>query len=146
MIQTNFAIITGQSKLRKKSQAIADINSETQKLIEAMFITLKQDKKGVGLAAPQIGEFVRLFVVGLNRKEYVFINPEITKFSGKKVVMEEGCLSFPGLFKNIERPAKITVEAIDRYGKKFKLKTGGVLARVIQHEKDHLEGILIIDK
>lgn len=146
MVQTLPQIITDQKELHQKSQAVFDVNSNIQELVETMFKVLEQDKKGVGLAAPQIGKFVRLFVVDLDDKKYVFTNPRIIKFSDKKVTMEEGCLSVPGVFKDIERPAKIAVEALDSYGKKFKLKTGGILARVIQHENDHLEGVLIIDK
>lgn len=146
MAKTLPQVITDQKILRKKSEPVLDINnSEIQEIIEDMLQILKI-KEGAGLAAPQIGKFFRIFIANLERNIYIFINPKIIKVSNKKRAMEEGCLSVPGVYLNIERPAKIAIEAADRHGKKFKLKAGGILSRVIQHEIDHLEGILITDK
>jgi len=105
-------------------------------------------KDGIGLAAPQIGQLLRIIVVKPNPKEktLILINPEIKKFSRKKDVMAEGCLSLPNIEAPVERAVKITVQALDLNGRKIKIKAKGLSARVIQHEVDHLEGILIVDK
>jgi len=140
------SIITDQKKLRKKSELISDCNSpKIQGLIEAMFKALKENK-GVGLAAVQVDQLLRLFIVDYKSQKLVFINPEIKKISNKKNIMEEGCLSIPGVYMEVERPARIEIAALDRYGKKIKLKADGMLARIIQHEIDHLEGVLFVDK
>jgi len=102
---------------------------------------------GVGLAAPQIGKNIQLFVVNPKlSKKYIFINPEISKISKKTKTIEEGCLSMPGVYKKIPRAKSLKIKAIDETGKEFELKAKDLLARVIQHEIDHLNGILIIDK
>jgi len=139
-------IITDKKKLRKKSQLVLDIDSqEIQGLIDDMFETLKK-KKGVGLAAVQIDKMMRVFIIDWENQKQVFINPKIEKLSKKQIVIEEGCLSVPGIYKDVERSMKVTVSAVDRYGKKIKLKADGMLARIIQHEYDHLEGVLFIDR
>jgi len=136
-----------EKKLRQKSQPVLNLQEkEVQDLIDQMFVAMRVGKGGVGLAAPQIGKLLRLFIIDWNGKGYVFINPKIEKVSDKEVIEEEGCLSFPGIFLNIKRPARVTVSAWDRYGKKIKVKADGIFARAIQHEYDHLEGILFIDK
>jgi len=135
-----------EKKLRQKSQPVLNLQyKEIQDLIDQMFVAMRKSN-GVGLAAPQIGKLLRLFIIDWNDKGHVFINPKIEKLSKKEVVGEEGCLSFPGLFLSVKRPAKIVVSAWDRYGKKFKIKADGIFARAIQHEFDHLEGVLFIDK
>lgn len=137
---------TDQKILRQKSKPILDMNNlEIQELIEAMFMLMKE-KKGAGLAAIQTGTPLRLFIVDYKNEKRVFINPEIKKISVKKSAAEEGCLSVPDVFLRIERSSRVEVEAIDRYGKKFNLKANGMLARIIQHEIDHLDGIIFTDK
>ncbi len=108
---------------------------------------------GLGLSANQVGLNARLFVALIPDEEdekdgkfYAIFNPEIIKFSRKKIVMEEGCLSIPGVYRLVERPEKIALEGQDENGKKIKIQTGGLAARVFQHETDHLNGILFIDK
>lgn len=101
---------------------------------------------GIGLAAPQVGLLLRLIVIALNDKLMAFINPKITKFSWRKEVDEEGCLSVPGKFGPVKRSKIIKVEALDERGKLLKFKAKDLFARVIQHEIDHLDGILFIDK
>lgn len=107
---------------------------------------------GIGLSANQIGLNLRAFVVQMpGNKEtpakfYAVFNPKIVKVSPKKIAMEEGCLSVPGVYGLVERPEKITLEGFDKNGKKLKIKAWGLLARVFQHEVDHLNGVLFIDK
>lgn len=140
-------IITGQNNplLRQKSQEVSKITPEIRKLIQEMKeIMLKYD--GVGLAAPQIGIPLRIIVCQLDNKFYSFINPKIIKFSKKTNIFEEGCLSLPSIYGEVERPEKITLEALDLYNKNIKIKAFGLLARIFQHEIDHLDGILFIDR
>ncbi len=131
--------------LRQKAKSVEDPKAgDVQRLILDMKETVKA-KQGVGLAGPQVGEDLRVIVVNL-KECFGLINPEIVKVSKKTSVLEEGCLSIPGFFSPIERPEKVTVKALDEKGKKVKIKAKGLLARVLQHEVDHLNGILIIDK
>lgn len=139
--------------LRKKSQAIGKIDEEIKVLAKNMIETLINND-GIGLAAPQIGKNIRLFVVSeklspayrRGRKKQIFINPEIIKISKKTETGEEGCLSLPGVFLPIKRAKSIKMKALDENGKKFSFKTKHLLARAIQHELEHLDGILIVDK
>jgi len=137
--------------LRKKSLEIKrDFQRGTldipHKLAEDMLeIMIKND--GIGLSACQVGKNIRLFVVPREMSEHwVFINPKIIKVSRKTDVAEEGCLSLPGIFVPVKRVKSLKIKALDEKGEEFKLKAKGLLARVIQHEYDHLDGILIIDK
>lgn len=132
--------------LRKKSNPVENPkDQEIDRLIKQMVKTLHLNH-GIGLAAPQVGKLIRLFIVELDYNLYVMINPEIKKASKDKVEMEEGCLSFPGIFKPVERSKKVTVSYWDQQGRKKKLKAKGFLARAMQHEMDHLDGILFIDR
>jgi len=112
-----------------------------------MIETLKA-YQGLGLAAPQIGQWFRIIIAQPNPEEepLVLINPQIEKTSRRKETMEEGCLSLHGISGLVERPTKIVLEAIDINGQIIKIKAKGLLARIIQHEIDHLDGILIVDK
>jgi len=143
----NMEILTGEKNktLRQKSLPVRHINSDVRTLIQQMKKVMEENN-GVGLAAIQIGEPTRIVICELNDKFYTFINPEITKFSQETSVMEEGCLSLPNIYGEVERPKKISLKAINFNGKKIKIKAFGLLARVIQHEIDHLDGILFIDK
>ena len=164
--------------LRKKARDIpvSDIKSKKiQDLIADMKVTLKGTSDGVGLAAPQVGESLRLFIISdeaeeIDRAEtarrkskeepspdtikpyplrdwryHVFINPQVRTGSRKKIDGPEGCLSVPGVFGAIKRQEKITVQALDENRKKFMRGESRFFARVMQHELDHLEGILFID-
>lgn len=104
------------------------------------------EANGVGLSANQIGRGERLFVAQVRDKFYAIFNPEITKFSGESAEVEEGCLSAPELFGRVKRPRAVTLEGWDIGGRKIKIKAWGLLARVFQHEVDHLNGILFLDK
>lgn len=142
-------IITNPNKiLRNISQDIdlGQINSpEIQELFPAMEkIMIKKD--GVGLAAPQIGKNIRIIVVRSENKILKMINPVITKKSWARESGEEGCLSIPNVFGKVLRHKKIKCIYFDEKGKKISLEASGMLARVIQHETDHLDGILFIDK
>jgi len=140
-------IITGEKNriLRQKSLPVEHLDENVYLLIKEMR-KIMEDNQGIGLAAIQVGKPERIIICEVNNKFYVFINPLITKVSKKTLVMEEGCLSLPGIFGEVERPEKITLRAINSKGKKIKMKAFGLLARVIQHEVDHLNGILFIDK
>ena len=139
--------------LRLKSKQVTKFDAELQTLIENMFETMRA-APGVGLAAPQIGESLRLVVVEYTEdedenakpKKYVLVNPEITKRSDEMVTDIEGCLSLPGLAGMVERHEAVTVKAKNRFGKPLKINAEGWLARIFQHEIDHLEGVLYIDR
>ena len=132
--------------LLKKAEKIKNpLADDIQGLIFQMIETLR-DSKGVGLAAPQVGVSLRLFVVELEGKTYVLINPKITSTSRKKEICEEGCLSFPGKFLPVPRYEEVQIRFTDEYGKPGKIKAHGLLARAFQHELDHLDGILLIDR
>jgi len=142
-------LIYPEKRLRKKSQTVEKINKKIQKLLDDLADTM-YNAPGVGLAAPQIGENVRVLVVDISTKEeekslMELINPAITDSSGTQK-SEEGCLSVPGYYGNITRKKKITVEAVNRDGEKFKIEAEDILARVLQHEIDHLDGILFFEK
>ncbi len=132
--------------LRKKAVPVKDPKApEIQKLIADMILTMKA-ANGIGLAAPQVGRSLRLFTVNAENKIYVFINPEIKNFGDDNVPFEEGCLSVPKTWGPVVRPKKLTIKALDENGKPIKIRAKGLLARVIQHEMDHLNGTLFIDK
>lgn len=133
--------------LMKKAEKIKNpLDSAVQKLIFCMFETLHANNNGVGLAAPQVGVGLRLFVIELEGMSYVLINPKITAKSRKKVTSEEGCLSFPGQFLPVSRYDEVQIRFTDQFNKPGKIKAQGLLARAFQHELDHLDGILFIDK
>lgn len=110
-----------------------------------MLATMKE-AKGLGLAAPQVGVLSRIFTADVENKIYVFINPEVKDFSKELGPFEEGCLSVQKTWGPVIRPKKLTIKAFDETGKQVKIRAKGLLARVIQHEMDHLNGILFIDK
>lgn len=140
-------ILTGDKNpiLRQKSQPIEHLTKEVRDLIIQMKKNM-ENNNGVGLAAPQINVSLRVIICEVDNKFYAFINPEIIKSSKKTSSIEEGCLSLPDIYGEVERPERIILKAINSNGKKIKLKAFGLLARVIQHEIDHLDGILFIDK
>jgi peptide deformylase len=132
--------------LKKKAQIIKDPNNpEIKDIIFDMIETLEKNN-GLGLAAPQIGKSVRLCIIKVDSKTFILINPKIKSKSWKKETLEEGCLSFPGKFIPVKRSKKVKVEAQDRKGNKVKIEAEGMLARAMQHEIDHLDGILFIDR
>lgn len=147
--------------LRKKAKPVTKFDKDLQTLIDDMIETLRE-APGVGLAAPQINLPMQLAVIEYaegeddeereedapppEKKLYVIINPEITKVSEEKVLGIEGCLSIPGLIGEVERHEAIQVKALNRHGNPVKLKVDGWMARIFQHEIDHLNGVLFTDK
>lgn len=132
--------------LRKKTEEVKDFKDpQLARLVLDMVKTMEAEK-GIGLAAPQVSSNLRICVARINNTVYTLINPKIKSYSRKKEVFEEGCLSFPGKFFPVERPIKVKIKARDASGKKIKIRAEGLLARVLQHEIDHLDGILIIDR
>jgi len=139
-------------ELRRKAKRIKDFNQALRALVADMFETL-QAANGLGLAAPQIGVSLRVVVIeipadeesGEKGRRYALCNPEIVKASGEEYA-EEGCLSLPGLFGEVKRAATVTVKGFTPEGKPIRVKGEGLLARVLQHELDHLDGILFIDR
>jgi peptide deformylase len=135
----------GNELLRQKTLRIETIDEAYAKLAEAMLEVLR-DHKGVGLAGPQVGILEKIFVVDTKEdRPLVFINPSIIETSEEKCGYEEGCLSIPDVWAEVIRPAKVKVQAWNERGRPFTLDAEGILARVIQHEYDHLEGVLFID-
>ena len=134
----------GEEPLREVSQPIETITDDIRRLVDDMFETM-HEAKGVGLAAPQVGVNVRLAIIDIGDDPLVLINPKIIRSSGKESC-DEGCLSFPGLTEKVERAKKVTAEATDIDGAVFQIEAEGLLARAIQHELDHLEGVLFIDR
>ena len=135
--------------LRQVSQPVDEVNTEIQKLMDDMLETM-YSANGIGLAAIQIGVPKNLIVIDLLTKEkkkkpMFFVNPKILKKSSKMSKYEEGCLSIPNLFAEVQRPSECEIEYLDYEGNKKSLKATGLLATCIQHEIDHLKGILFID-
>ena len=142
-------IIEPDSLLRKKSHSLEKVDDELKKLMDDMLETM-YSAPGIGLAAVQVGVLKRLVVIDLSKDDQkkeplFFVNPKITFQSKKTSVYEEGCLSLPGHFAEIERPAECHIKYIDYDGKSKELQASGLLATCIQHEIDHLDGILFID-
>ncbi|EFW37681.1 peptide deformylase [Treponema phagedenis] len=135
----------GEESLRQKSIPVENITEEIKDLVQKMFVTMKI-KDGIGLAAPQIGKNIRIFVTGVNNEQRVFINPQIIETSEKVCSYEEGCLSIPQIYEKVVRPETVTVQYQNIDGRRKTLQTTGLLARVIQHENDHLDGVLFIDR
>lgn len=135
----------GDPVLRSKAKKIDEVNKKTNDLIDNMFETMYAEE-GVGLAAPQVGMLKRIAVVDIREEnKIVLINPEIIEEEGK-AIMEEGCLSIPGEIGDVIRAEKIKVRSLDREGKVVEFEAEGFEARAIQHEIDHLDGVLFVDK
>ena len=130
--------------LRKKTKPILEFNSKLEKIISEM-TEIMQQNDGAGLAGPQVGISQQIFLADDGNGLRVFINPKIIWRSAEKIIIEEGCLSFPGIFLEIERPKEVKIEFSDKNNQKQILKADGLLARIIQHEYDHLQGVLFID-
>ncbi len=134
----------GEEPLREPSKPVEEITDDVRRLVDDMFETM-YESKGVGLAAPQVGVNIRLAIIDIGDDPLVLINPQILKKSGKETC-DEGCLSFPGLSEKVERALKVVAEATDLDGSAYEIEAEGLLARAIQHELDHLDGVLFIDR
>ena len=135
----------GNPILRKKSEQITEITEQINQLIFDMAETMKEEK-GIGLAAPQVGKNIRLIIVDTKNGPLALLNPKIISRSFFKDVEEEGCLSVKNVWGKVKRSKSIKVKALNKRGKEVSFKAQGLFARVIQHEVDHLEGVLFIDK
>ncbi len=134
------------SVLRKIAPACDHIQSVKSKKLTADMLDTMREKKGVGIAAPQIGESVQVIIVDTNDGPLTLFNPQIVKTSKKKESGEEGCLSVVGVYGMVPRFVSVEVEAIDMNGQPVHLKATNFFARVLQHEVDHLNGVLFIDR
>jgi len=130
--------------LRKKSKPVKKVTREIVKLIDHMVETMHA-APGVGLAAPQVGELVRVIVAEVGGELIALVNPEIIEKSGSQT-FTEGCLCLPGVEAPVERAKKVVVKGLNRYGEKVKIEAEDLLATVLQHEIDHLDGVLFIDR
>ena len=143
-------LVYPDSALRLKSVPVEDIGPETDSLLDDMAETMRA-ADGVGLAAPQVGRNVQVLVVDVPRGEgeesdfFELLNPEIVSLSGFQSGTE-GCLSVPGFFAEVRRKREVQVSALDRKGRRFAVEASGMLSRVLQHEIDHLDGILFFDR
>jgi len=142
-----FEIVTmGDERLKRHSALVPDFDNGIKYLIKEMFDTMYTGK-GIGLAAVQVGKLYRIFITHVSGdKQRVFINPDIIETSVEQDKIEEGCLSVPGINADVIRPEGVTIQAWNDKGKSFSLTAGELLGRVIQHELDHLNGILFIDR
>lgn len=136
--------VLGDPILREETRPVTVVTAELRQLIDAMFETMYA-ARGIGLAAPQVGRTERVAVVDVEEEPLVLINPEILESSSATEKAEEGCLSIPDIYGDVERPETVRVRAMDRDGGVFERDTSGLLARCIQHEIDHLHGKLFID-
>jgi len=134
----------GDDFLRRKSREVEEMSEEVRRLIGNM-AKLMYRNKGVGLAAPQVGVLKRVIVADVGEGLVSLVNPKILWRQGKDI-MSEGCLSIPGITLEIERSKEVIVEGLNREGEKIQFGAVGVLARVLQHEIDHLDGILVVDR
>ena len=142
-------LILPDKRLRLVSEPVKKINADIRTLIEDMFETM-YDAPGIGLAAIQVGTAKRVVTMDLAKKDepknpQVFINPEIVWSSEEKAIYEEGCLSIPEFYGDVERPAQVKVKYLDREGQPQEVEANGLFATCLQHEIDHLNGVLFID-
>jgi peptide deformylase len=142
-----------QPVLRRKARKVSEFGPQLQALVDDMVETMRA-APGVGLAAPQVDVPMQVIVVEYGDEQdetvpprlYVVVNPEIARASTETVIGNEACLSIPGLVGEVERPLTINIKGMNRQGKPIKIKASGWLARIFQHEIDHLEGVLFVDR
>ncbi len=145
--------IFGDPVLREKAAPVAEIDDEVRTLAADMVETVTE-AEGVGLAGPQVGELRRIIVVyppppaadEIRDEPRVFVNPEIRETGGPVESGEEGCLSIPGIYEMVKRPRRIRMHGVDLDGREIDLEVEGAIARIIQHEIDHLDGVLFVDR
>lgn len=150
MNETPFSLrYYGDPVLRRKAEPVREVTPAIRTLIEGMYAVM-YGARGLGLAAPQVGASQRVFVLDVEDEEgqrvkRAFINPVLKEKSGS-MVGEEGCLSIPGLYADVKRYARVVFEATDEDGQPFRVEGTGLLARALQHELDHLDGVLFVDR
>ncbi len=136
--------VLGDPVLREETRPVTEVTDDTRRLIDDMFETMYA-ANGIGLAAPQVGRTERVCVVDVDGAAYALVNAEVLRTTGPKSKAEEGCLSIPDVYGDVERPSHVTVQALDRDGESFEVTAEGLLARCFQHEIDHLHGKLFLD-
>ena len=137
--------VIGDPVLREHAREVTEFDRGLRKLAKRMIRTM-HDAPGVGLAAPQVGVLQRLLVYDVDDDPRVLVNPVLDEVAAETEEAEEGCLSVPGLTMPVERPVGVRVRALDEYGEPVEFRAEGFEARVIQHEMDHLDGVLIVDR
>lgn len=137
--------IYGASILRSKAKPVTEFNAQFERIVAEMKQKMAE-ASGVGLAATQVGLDMSLFVAKLGDEVYAFVNPELTPLSAETETTEEGCLSIPGVWVDVQRYLKVRLRAQDVRGNRVELELEGFPARIVQHEADHLNGVLIIDR
>jgi peptide deformylase len=135
--------VLGSPVLRQRSAEVETVDDEVRRLIDDMFETMDA-ARGVGLAANQVGVARRVAVIDAEGQRFAMVNPVILE-SADRDTAEEGCLSIPDIYGDVTRPEHVVLEALDHEGNPFRLEAGGLVARAIQHELDHLDGILFLD-
>ena len=136
--------VLGDPVLRKPTKRVTEITDELKTLIADMFETMYA-AEGIGLAAPQVGRTERLAVVDVDGAKFTLINPQVVERDGANEKAEEGCLSIPDIYGDVERPATVTIRAMDENGNEYEAAGTELLGRCFQHEIDHLDGKLFID-
>jgi peptide deformylase len=135
----------GDPVLKTRAAKVKEFDEALLRLTEEMLVTMRE-REGVGLAANQVGRLRRVLVAGIEEDEYVLVNPVIEARSDETEVLAEGCLSIPGIQVDVERPVTVTVSGQNADGEEIRFEAKGLLARVFQHEVDHLDGVLILDR
>jgi peptide deformylase len=136
--------VLGDTILRQETKVVNEVTPELRRLVDDMFDTMHA-AKGIGLAAPQVGRLERLTVIDVDDQQLVLFNPEIVEKDSRTIKGEEGCLSIPEVYGDIERSARVLVRAMDIDGNPFQVEGQELLSRCLQHEIDHLHGKLFID-
>jgi peptide deformylase len=135
----------GDPVLKTRAAPVETFDESLSRLAEEMLITMRE-REGVGLAANQVGRLKRILVAAVEDQEYVIVNPTIEETARSTEKDREGCLSIPGIQVEVERPTAVTISGQDASGAPLHLEASGLLARVLQHEVDHLDGVLILDR
>jgi len=136
--------VIGDPVLTRPSREVTELDADLARLVDTMYTTM-YEAVGLGLAAPQVGVRKRLFTYDVGEGPEVIVNPQIVEAAGEGVY-EEGCLSIPGLRFDVVRPQRVTVQGVDLDGKEVVIDDDDIVARVLQHELDHLDGVLILDR
>lgn len=136
--------LLGSPVLRERAEEITVVDDALRAFIDDMYETM-QIASGIGLAANQVGVAKRVAIIDAEQQTFTMINPRIVESSATKEAAEEGCLSIPDMFAEVTRPTSIVLEALNEQGEPYRLEASGLVARAIQHEVDHLDGVLFID-
>jgi peptide deformylase len=135
----------GDPGLKTRASPVESFDESLVRLTQDMLATMR-DNEGVGLAATQVGRLKRVFVAAIEDDEYVMVNPVLTDISETTETATEGCLSIPGIQVDVERPVAVTISGQDVSGKPLQIEASDLLARILQHEVDHLDGVLVLDR